>query len=86
MKLNVKALGAAAGLVWGACAFIFGLWAGFYAPAADVVAFMGQFYLGYDAGFVGAIIGLVWGFFDAGIGAVILAWLYNIFAAKFAAA
>jgi len=86
MKLNVKALAVAAGLVWGGCAFIFGLWAMSYAPAADVVAFTGQFYLGYEAGFSGAVIGLIWGFLDAGIGALILAWLYNFFAGKFAKA
>jgi hypothetical protein len=84
MKLNVKAFAIACGLIWGGCALVFGLWASFFAPAAGVVDFLGQFYIGYAAGFVGAIIGLVWGFIDAAIGGLILAWLYNLLVGKFA--
>ncbi len=83
LKLNVKAFAIACGLIWGAAALIFGLWASFYGPAASVVAFMGQFYIGYAEGFLGAIVGFIWGFADAGIGGLILAWLYNFLAEKF---
>lgn len=86
MKLNLKALALAAGIIWGGATFVFGMWASFYAPANDVVAFIGQFYLGYDAGFVGSLMGLFWGFLDAGIGAAIFVWLYNLLAGKFAEA
>jgi len=86
MKLNVKALAVAFGIIWGGCAFIFGLWATFFAPAAVIVDFLGQFYIGYGVGFVGAILGFVWGFFDAGICGLILAWLYNLLTGKFKAA
>lgn len=85
MKLNVKALGLALGIIWAAAAFLIGMWGSFYAPAGVMVDFMGQFYLGYATGFVGAIIGAVWGFLDAGIGGVIIAWLYNLLVEKFAA-
>jgi hypothetical protein len=86
MKLNVKAFGVAAGILWGACAFIFGLWGMFYAPAGAVVAFLGDFYLGYAATFVGSLIGFVWGFLDAGIGGLVGAWLYNRLVDTFKAA
>jgi len=86
MKLNIKALAIAAGLLWGAMTFLFGIWASFYTPAAHVVGFAGNFYLGYEAGFLGAVIGLVWGFADGAIGGLILAWLYNLLVGKFAAA
>ncbi len=85
MKLNVKAFGVACGLIWGAAAFIFGLWGSYYAPAGEVVAWMGQFYIGFSNGFLGALVGFVWGFLDAGIGGLILAWLYNLLADKFKA-
>jgi len=83
MNLNVKAFTIAAGVIWGAAAFIFGLWASFYAPAASVVDFFGQFYIGFSEGFLGALVGFIWGFLDAGIGGLIFAWLYNLLAAKF---
>jgi len=86
MKLNVKAFAIAVGLVWGGGVFFFGLLASFFAPAATMVEFFGPVYIGYDANFVGAIIGFVWGFVDAGIGALIIAWLYNLLADKFKAA
>jgi len=33
--------------------------------------------VGYSATIVGILIGAVWGFIDAFIGGVVLAWLYN---------
>ncbi len=85
MKLNVKALGLALGIIWGAAAFIIGIWATMYGPAATMVNFIGEFYLGYAPGFLGSVIGFFWGFLDAGIGGVIIAWLYNLLADKFKA-
>ena len=86
MKLNIKAFAITAGLLWGGCALVFGLWASFFTPAAGVVGFLGQFYIGYAAGFAGAIIGFLWGFVDGGICGLIFAWLYNLLVGKFAAA
>ncbi|MCH7805947.1 MAG: bacteriophage holin [Proteobacteria bacterium] len=86
MKLNVKAFAIALGLVWGGAVFVFGLWATFFTPAAGIVDYLGQFYIGYAVGFVGAIIGFVWGFADAAIGGLIFAWLYNLLVGKFAPA
>lgn len=86
MKLNLKALALAGGIIWGAAVFLFGLWAMMYPPAASVVAFMGDFYLGYAASFAGSVIGLMWGFADMAIGALIFGWLYNLLAGKFTAA
>lgn len=86
MKLNVKAFAIACGLIWGGATFLFGLWGMFYGPAAEVVTWAGQFYLGFESGLLGAIIGLIWGFLEAGIGGLFLAWLYNLLAGKFKAA
>jgi len=78
LKLDVKAAGLALGTVWGAGVLIAGLLAmtGF---GAEFVAAIGQYYIGYAATLIGSIIGGVWGFIDAFIGGVVIAWLYNKF-------
>lgn len=76
-KIDVKAFGIACGIVWGAAMFMLGLmnmcmdWGG----ALEEV--MSTLYIGYKATILGSVIGGVWGFFDAGIGGLVVAWLYN---------
>ena len=76
MKLNVKALGLACGIVWSACCFCLGIMAMFNWGNA-LVDVLGSMYIGYKATVLGSIIGGIWGFFDAGIGGLVIAWLYN---------
>ncbi len=76
MKLNVKAFGLACGIIWGAIVLLFGLGA-MMGWGEDIVKFISRFYVGYQASFFGAVIGLVWGFVDAFVGGAIFAWLYN---------
>ena len=38
---------------------------------------MASLYIGYKPTFLGSIIGGIWGFVDAGIGGIVVAWLYN---------
>ena len=78
-KLNVRAFGLSLGIVWGAGVLIMGITAMFSSYSAPFVASLSKFYLGYEATVLGSIIGAVWGFVDAGIGGVIIAWLYNKF-------
>lgn len=80
MKLDIKAAGLAAGIVWAASVFIVGIVAMLTDYCAGMVAALGTVYIGYGESVLGSIIGAVWGFFDAGIGAVVLVWLYNKFA------
>jgi len=76
-KLNVKAFGLACGILWGASMLVMGL--------ADTAStwgdswgqVMASVYLGYTPTVIGSIIGAIWGFVDAGIGGMLLAWLYN---------
>ena len=78
-KLNVKAFGLACGVLWGGGMLIMGL--------VDTVStwgdawgsVMASVYLGYAPTIGGSIIGGIWGFLDAGIGGLLLAWLYNKF-------
>lgn len=81
-KLNVWSLGLALGIVWGLGMFITGLitmWCD-GAWGADFVAGMGSIYIGFKATWGGSFLGLIWGFVDAFIAGVIIAWLYNCFA------
>jgi len=83
MKLNVKALTLTAGLVWGFGLFFLTLWVMLFEGATGDVTFIGRFYIGYNISFTGALIGLVWAFFDGAIGGAIFAWLYNMLSGKF---
>lgn len=81
-KLDVKALGLTLGIVWGGCMLLLGLSTTFWGWGSGVVNAFSSLYIGYEATVFGSLIGGVWGFFDAGIGGVIIAWLYNKLAAK----
>lgn len=79
MKLDVKAFGLAGGILWGASMFIL-TWLSILGygsiNAMDVAK---AYYIGYSVTPAGSILGAVYGFFDAGIGCAILAFLYNRF-------
>ncbi len=81
-KLDVKALGLTLGIIWGGCTLFIGLTAMVWGWGAGLVNSLSSLYIGYEATVPGSIIGGVWGFFDAGIGGVTIAWLYNKLAAK----
>jgi hypothetical protein len=83
MKLNVKAFGLACGLIWGLGLFFLTWWVIAFEGATQQITMIGHLYRGYRISPVGSIIGLVWGFFDALIGGVVFAWLYNLLAGHF---
>ena len=78
-KLDVKAFGLAMGIVWGSIMFIMGILNMRLSWGAGIEELMSTLYIGYKPTIGGSIIGGIWGFFDAGIGGVIVAWLYNKF-------
>lgn len=75
-KLDVKAFGLTLGIVWSLCVLIMGIFA-MFGYCVPIVELIGSMYIGYKATIIGSIIGAVWGFFDAGIGGLIVAWIYN---------
>lgn len=79
MKLDRKAFGLAAGILWGLGVFLCTLWA-VYLGGGEHLALLGKFYLGYSISVLGALVGLVWGFVDGFICGWLFAWLYNRFA------
>ena len=76
-KLDVKALGLTLGIVWGAALLIMGIVGMFFSYGSGFVKTLGSIYVGYQATILGSLIGAIWGFIDAGIGGVLIAWLYN---------
>jgi hypothetical protein len=74
MKLSVKGLALASGILWGASIFL--------ARGYDgrLIAQLNHFYIGYSYSVVGAFVGLVWGFVDGAVCGAIFAWLYNALA------
>lgn len=76
-KLNIKALGLAIGVLWGVCTLIMGILSMSFDYGTGMVTALGKLYIGYTPTLVGSFIGGIWAFFDALIGGIIFAWLYN---------
>ena len=82
MKLSIKGLAITAAIFWSSAIFIVGsaniMFPGYGMSFLEVA---GSIYPGYHpgTGFSSIIIGSLYGVVDAGIGAAIFAWLYNVF-------
>ena len=83
MKLNVKAFALACGLLWGFGLLFLAWWLMWLEEGTPAPCLLNRMYPGYHFTPVGSLIGLGWGFVDAGIGGLIFAWLYNLLAGKF---
>ena len=79
MKLNVRAIALASGIIWGGGIFLLAIFSIFFSIYSDIIIFLSNYYIGLDVSFVGGLIGFVWGFIDAGVGGALFAWLYNKF-------
>ena len=81
MKLDKKALGLSAGLLWGIYLFLVGLlsWLGVNIPwfNEQIVLELSQVYFGYSATFLGSVIGLIYGFVCGLVSGWLFGWLYN---------
>ncbi|MBD3427059.1 MAG: hypothetical protein GF409_07525 [Candidatus Omnitrophica bacterium] len=77
MKLDVKALALAGGILWGASIFIL-TWLGILGYGSNVAAQIAKsYYIGYTVTPVGSIIGALYGFVDAGVGMAVFGLIYN---------
>lgn len=77
MKLNIKAFALTCGILWAAGILFLTWWLIWLEGADPAGCFLNRIYKGYTMTPLGSLIGAVWGFFDAGIGGLIFAWLYN---------
>lgn len=82
MMLNVKAFAIAVAVVWGLGIFIGTWWIILLDGASSDMTSLGYIYRGYTITPVGSVIGMTWGLVDGLIGGAILAWLYNLIAAR----
>ena len=79
-KVHALSLGLTLGIIWGLGMFLTGLLATWCeAWGHKFVEVMGSIYIGFEPTYLGSVIGLAWGFVDAFIGGLIIAWIYNCF-------
>jgi len=85
MRLSVKGLALAIGVLWGACIFLVGI-INLAAPTYGVafLAWASSIYPGFQNSghFLDVLVGTGYGLVDGGIGGAIVAWLYNCFASS----
>jgi hypothetical protein len=80
MKLDIKALGLAAGILWGVAVFFVALANLIWAPYGGAfLSGVASVYPGYTGGrsVAQVIVGTGYAFVDGGIAGGVLAWLYN---------
>ncbi len=85
MKLSVKGMGIAVGLLWGLVMLIVGVAHTVHAGYGErFLNMMAGLYPGYGGpgGMGQAVIGALYGALDGLIGGAVLAWIYNRFARK----
>ena len=80
MKLNPKSFGLACGITGGIGLFLVTILWVIGGMAGQTLVKLHKIFIGYDITWLGAFIGLAWGFVGGFIGGSVLAWLYNSFA------
>lgn len=71
-------LALALGIVWGLSAASLAWASALFGYGTAMVNLMGSVYIGFNASFLGGLIGLVWGFFDMFIGAWLVILVYRL--------
>ncbi len=77
MKLSVKALALAGGLVWGVSVLLITYWFLVFGYEGETLAKLTNIYWGYSVTWYGGFVGLFWGFIDGAVAGAALAWVYN---------
>jgi len=77
MKLNIKNFSIAFGITWAAFVLSLGWTAALLGWGDQIVATMASLYSGYDATFLGGIVGALWGFVDGALFGAVSSYLYN---------
>ncbi|MBN1587641.1 MAG: bacteriophage holin [Candidatus Omnitrophica bacterium] len=80
MKLSVKGLGLACGILWAVAVFLVGICNQFVPAYGGLfLQLVDSIYPGYHAGggYSSVVIGSLYAFLDALIGGALFAWLYN---------
>jgi hypothetical protein len=78
MRLRVRALGLAVGIVWALGVLVVTLcliWFGQF-PGVPLTK---KLYPGYYITYLGALVGVIWSFVNGFVAGALTAWLYNLF-------
>jgi hypothetical protein len=78
MRLRVRALGLAVGIVWALGVLVATLWL-IWSGQVEGPLLIEKLYPGYDLTYLGALVGIIWGFVDGFVAGALIAWLYNQF-------
>jgi hypothetical protein len=76
-KLHPVSFGISWGLVWGLSVFSLAFIPGLFNYGSGMATALESIYPGFNTDIVGALIGFVLAFIDAGVGALIIAFIYN---------
>ena len=82
MRLNAKAMALSVGILWGASVFLATVWIIVTGSGGETLSKLNAIYFGYSVSWVGAFVGLFYGFVDGLIGGFLLVLLYNAFLPK----
>ena len=75
-KLRIIPLAVAFGTIW-ALGILVLAWAAAFGWGTALVELLGSLYLGYDASFLGGLIGALWAIVDGAIAGALIAVIYN---------
>jgi hypothetical protein len=78
MNLRKRALGLSLGIVFGLAIFIATIWATMGGHGLTLSG-LGAYYPGFTVSYLGAVVGLFWGFVSGFVGGVLIAWFYDLF-------
>lgn len=75
--IDARRLGFAAGILWGLSMFVWTLVAMHMGYGMSCLTMMVEMYPGFEISMGGALVGLIYGFFDGFISLFLLGWIYN---------
>lgn len=78
MKLDAIRFGLTLGIVWAGGVLTLGILDAISGWGGGLVRGIGSLYIGFKPTPSGVVIGMVWAFFDAGIGGWLVAFIYNL--------
>lgn len=84
MRLNVLAFALTCSLMWGFGIFLCAWWIMAFDGQGVDPGVLAHVYRGFSITPSGSLIGLIWALPDGFFGGLVFAWLYNLFAARFA--
>jgi hypothetical protein len=75
--IDAKRFGLAGGILWGGYMFLATIISLYTGYGETLLNIMGELYWGYAISWLGAFVGLAYGFVDGFISFYIIGWLYN---------